>query len=326
MSEGQNFSSGINYGFVKSNTKDKNNPNKATVKNAINKALQLRGKHPYVYKTDIISFFDKIERPILKEIIKRKIRKRSLHNIIFKMIDCEIYTPDRNKFLRIESAGIKKGVGLRQGMPISPYLSNLMLYDFDLTLKAKNVRCVRYADDLIVFGNSKEECVEYEGIIKDALGKIELSVPDISDEKSKSKIFKPNEDVDFLGMGIAYVKGDYRIIITNKQLNSISDKIMSYANLEYCYQNNINLGKLISNLESLRNIYNNYYENCYIVSKSKLDNLFKINIPIVIESLLKDVVCKDFSIDRLSHAQKKFLGLDYIAVDSHVLASTSKMT
>lgn len=286
-----------------------------TVKGAINKAINLRTKFPYVYKTDIISFFDKIDRCILKEKIKKKIKQRSIHNILFKMIDCEIYTPDRNKLLKIESAGIKTGIGLRQGMPISPYLSNLMLYDFDLQLKAKGVKCVRYADDLIAFGASKEECKKYEEIIKDSLNKINLNIPSLNDHNSKSKILKPSEDVDFLGMGIALIRGEYKAIITNKQLESTHKKLTEYSNLEFCMLQGITLGGVISHIESLRNVYNNYYDNCAESSKFHLNKIFKENTYSIVESLVRKAIYKDFSIKNLTYEQRKFLGIDYLVLD-----------
>ena len=56
---------GFNYGFVRD----------YGVRKALARSLQLRTKNQFVYKTDISSFFDNIERPILKQEIQNKTRE-----------------------------------------------------------------------------------------------------------------------------------------------------------------------------------------------------------------------------------------------------------
>jgi hypothetical protein len=51
-------------------------------------------------------------------------------------------------------------IGLRQGMPVSPMLSNLLLKRFDEGLDKQGIVAVRYADDIAVFARSREECLE----------------------------------------------------------------------------------------------------------------------------------------------------------------------
>ena len=45
-------------------------------------------------------------------------------------------------------------------MPISPYLANLFLWEFDHVAASKDFALVRYAEDLIFFANSEVECEE----------------------------------------------------------------------------------------------------------------------------------------------------------------------
>ena len=113
---GYSFGNAVNFGFIKD--KDK------TVEKALAKALKFRENKRWAYKTDITAFFDKIDRNILKIKAKNKIRVKSLHDLIFQMINCEIHCENKALKEKIKNAGIQYGLGLRQGMPISPYLSN----------------------------------------------------------------------------------------------------------------------------------------------------------------------------------------------------------
>ncbi|MFT8349576.1 reverse transcriptase domain-containing protein [Clostridium saccharoperbutylacetonicum] len=48
------------------------------------------------------------------------------------------------------------GVGVPQGGPLSPLLSNIMLNELDKELEKRGNRFVRYADDMMIFCKSKK--------------------------------------------------------------------------------------------------------------------------------------------------------------------------
>src|SRR5208282_4605265 len=102
----------------------------------------------------------------------------------------------------IASSGIQRGKGLRQGMPLSPLLSNLVLCNFDKKISRQGIRVVRYVDDLIVLANSEDECRAAKEIIEKELKKVEMSIPDLGGIKSKTEIKSPAEPVIFLGLEI----------------------------------------------------------------------------------------------------------------------------
>lgn len=60
----------VSYGFIKNRR----------VKNAVNRVKKLRSKQPWVYKTDITSCFDSINREILVKTIKKHVRYPSLQS------------------------------------------------------------------------------------------------------------------------------------------------------------------------------------------------------------------------------------------------------
>src|ERR1700722_2434998 len=114
---------------------------------AIERALELREKYNWCLKTDIKSFFDKISRPILKAKVAQALKGNSLQPLIFNVIDCEVKSTRQNRD-KIQRKGITTGLGIRQGMPLSPLLANLALAEFDKHAEGRDIKMARYADDL----------------------------------------------------------------------------------------------------------------------------------------------------------------------------------
>jgi RNA-directed DNA polymerase len=115
-------------------------------KSAIERALELREKYDWCLKTDIKSFFDQISRPILKAKVAQALKGNSLQPLIFDVIDCEVKLKTQEKD-KLQRRGIIYGLGIRQGMPLSPLLANLALAEFDAHVEGRNIKMVRYADD-----------------------------------------------------------------------------------------------------------------------------------------------------------------------------------
>lgn len=95
----------------------------------------------YALKIDVSKFYPSINHEILKTLLKRKFKDKKLLRLLFKIID---------------SVPGNKGVPI--GSYLSQYLANFYLAYFDHWMKEDlNLKyVVRYMDDIIVMGESKE--------------------------------------------------------------------------------------------------------------------------------------------------------------------------
>ncbi|MFY0678284.1 MAG: hypothetical protein JXR18_13470 [Neptuniibacter sp.] len=297
--KGYTLNNEISFGFVKGKANG--------VKKAITKALTYRKEYPWVYKADISAFFDKIDRSILKDLVIKKIRYPSLHNLIFLSIDTEIYCPQIITKKKIKQKGIVEGQGLRQGMPISPYLANLYLCDFDKLAIKSNLRMVRYADDLIVFCSSEAECRKVHDFCSDSLAKLGLDIHDIADN-TKTQIVAPDEMVEFLGFGLQkkFRQKGFELVVTDNQKSAMKRKLMEYADVNYCQKRNITISKLLSQLNSKIAGYESAYDICS--NNQQLSDSLKDYKSEVLSNLFS----KNFQIDigALEKRQRSFLELE----------------
>jgi hypothetical protein len=88
-------------------------------------------------------------------------------------------------------------------MPLSPLLSNLVLADFDKAAMARGYDVLRYADDLILFGQTRDQLDDGFRFIVDELKKVGHIVPPPG-AASKTEFIPPRKPVEFLGVEIVY--------------------------------------------------------------------------------------------------------------------------
>ncbi|MFT6435120.1 MAG: group II intron reverse transcriptase/maturase [Candidatus Azotimanducaceae bacterium] len=294
-SNGYGFENSISYGFVQNQS----------VPKAAKRAIELRSALPWVYKADITAFFDTVDRNKLLNKVRRKIRVSSLHSLLELFVRSEIHHRNISSKKRVKKMGIRSGVGLRQGMPVSPYLANIYLNKFDKEIEKLNIPMVRYADDIIAFASSEEECIRIHTICSELLAREGLQIHPI-DEGKKTVIASPEEDVEFLGLGLKFKDNDYTLVVTEEQLNSIQNKVLEMSSMEYCLKNGISLSGLMRKLDDRINGYYGAYGICS--NKEQLAHALNSVKSKSITRLLTD----EFNIDYrgLTNKQKRFLQIE----------------
>jgi hypothetical protein len=246
-----NLANSISFGFIKGRS----------VHMAADIACISRHKKPWVYKTDITAFFDSIPRLDLQAAIKKVIKERSLHDLLFAALNCEVDAPTRAVATDIAKLGIKPGLGVRQGMPLSPFFSNLLLVDFDQKVERSEACAVRYADDLIFLCADENECNQVAAFCKSEFNKIGLDVPALG-IGSKSVIYPPGHPAEFLGLELAPKVGGYELRLADAQLLRLKQELLGYSNIKQLLSRNITLRTLGQSIAAKRDGYLGAYDMC----------------------------------------------------------------
>ena len=218
-------------------------------------AVKYRQRWPWVLKADISKFFDNIRRQDLTDDLCRTLRLKSLSPLIKGAISCEIQPDDGRVKAAIAQNGIKVGHGLRQGMPLSPILSNFVLRDFDRAVGA-DYPMVRYADDLMIFAGTAAERDAGACLVESELAKLGL-------EMSAGKTFfhGPDEAVEFLGMELRRKPSaaGYQLMISDAQMREIRSLFRRYHSSDHADKDGLNATKLFRRLEQMRLGYYSAY-------------------------------------------------------------------
>lgn len=122
----------------------------------------------YVVDMDLEKFFDTVCQSKLIEVLSRTIKDGIAISLIHKYLNAGVIA--NGKFERTE-------VGMPQGGPLSPLLSNIMLNELDKELEHRGHRFVRYADDCMIFCKSRKSAERtLKNIIPFIEGKLFLKV------------------------------------------------------------------------------------------------------------------------------------------------------
>ncbi len=284
-------------------------PKKGVAK-AIEKALEYMKYYPYYLKVDIVSFFDEIDRELLIKKINKLQLTKSLKKLLIQVVKCELKFSSGEDKKIAEEEGIRRGKGLRQGMPLSPYLADLALKDFDKKLcRLKRIKVIRYCDDMLIFGKT-------EAGLKKIVTKIErwLCCENLRIHTTGEKqpiISNQTVPIKFLG----YVLKKGRAYISNDGKKEIKYRIRSFA--KWREQKNkhglINLYDFVKKMKAVKRGYINAYSMAS--NKTHLKEMMDKNIGNVLAAVLEDVIGEGAVKNILQDKDKMhFLGLDSLVV------------
>lgn len=165
--------------------------------------------YKWIVKMDIKDFFDNI----CKDDLFYKLTPIIPSNIL-KDVIASISVPYLHN-----GKLMTKPKGLYQGLPISPCLANLSLYEFDKIFDNTRERLFRYSDDIIIFSKSRKRANKATSKAKKFLFKLGFRV----------KVSKPVNihigDIEFLGFNLAVVKGKLIIKPKESKVDTILESI-----------------------------------------------------------------------------------------------------
>lgn len=288
----------VSYGIVSKSNR--------TVQDARTAAIKMRSASPWVYKCDIVKFFDNIPRTELKRATRGLIRARSIHPLLDAIIDCEISNGITSDWQTIvQENGIKNGIGIRQGMPLSPFFAAILLNKFDKRIIDRKYKAIRYVDDIVAFFDSREECFEFHKFVSDELSRLGLSIGELDAPGSKTNVSAPKEPVEFLGMELRLERENYGLFVPVSTTNKIDSKIFNECDKKNIIKNSYSIKDLILRLDSIK--------RGYVAAYSGAQNMdqFKNYINVSCDTAIVEAVRQILKIDAsdLSDMQKRFLGI-----------------
>ena len=165
----------------------------------------------YVVDMDLEKFFDTVCQSKLIEVLSRTIKDGRVISLIHKYLNAGVIS--RGIFEKTE-------VGMPQGGPLSPLLSNIMLNEMDKELARRGHRFVRYADDCMIFCKSKKSAERtLENIIPFIEGKLFLRV-----NRAKTCVAHISK-VKYLGYSFYRCRGKCRFRVHPKSITKMKNKI-----------------------------------------------------------------------------------------------------
>lgn len=178
--------------------------------------LNINEGYQDIVDIDLKSFFDKVEHYLLLELIYKRVKCRRTLKLIRSFLRAPILIDGRLH---------KRRMGVPQGSPLSPLLSNILLNELDKELEKRGHRYVRYADDFSIYVRSKAAAKRVGNSIYCFLrDRLKLPI-----NRDKSGLRRPTTFA-LLGYGFTPTyrhgeKGRYQLVVDKSRWQSLKAKL-----------------------------------------------------------------------------------------------------
>ena len=167
--------------------------------------------YKYAVDMDLEKFFDTVNQSKLIEVLSRTVKDGRVVSLIHKYLNAGVVI--RNKFE-------ETSMGVPQGGPLSPLLSNVMLNELDRELEKRGHPFVRYADDMVILCKSKRSADRtLANIVPYIEKKLFLKV---NREKTATAYIS---EIKFLGYSFYVMKGEGRLRVHQKSIAKMKEQI-----------------------------------------------------------------------------------------------------
>ena len=167
--------------------------------------------YKYTVDMDLEKYFDTVSHSKLIEVLSKTIKDGRVISLIHRYMNAGVI--EKGKFVETK-------IGVPQGGPLSPLLSNIMLNELDKELERRGHKFVRYADDCMILCTSKRAAQRtLDHIIPFIEDKLYLKV-----NKEKTVVAHV-KDVKFLGHGFYINKGQGLLRVHPKSITKMREKI-----------------------------------------------------------------------------------------------------
>ena len=178
---------------------------------ALEKTLEyLNEGFEWVIDMDIEAYFDTVNHDKLISILREEVKDSNTLHLIRKFLQAGI----------MEKGLVKPNIiGMPQGGPLSPVLSNIYLDKFDKELESRGLRFVRYADDSNIFVKSE---MSANRVMKSVTSWLERKLF-LKVSATKTKVVRPSKS-KFLGFTYFKMSDKWECAPTHKSKMKLYDK------------------------------------------------------------------------------------------------------
>ena len=178
---------------------------------ALEKTLEyLNEGFEWVIDMDIEAYFDTVNHDKLISILREEVKDSNTLHLIRKFLQAGI----------MEKGLVKPNIiGMPQGGPLSPVLSNIYLDKFDKELESRGLRFVRYADDSNIFVKSE---MSANRVMKSVTSWLERKLF-LKVSATKTKVVRPSKS-NFLGFTYFKMSDKWECAPTHKSKMKLYDK------------------------------------------------------------------------------------------------------
>ena len=185
--------------------------------------------HSWVIDADIKSFFDSVDHLVLLELLASTLSDGKLYRLLSRLIRAAVIDNNRRKPLKR---------GIAQGSPLSPLLANLYLHQLDVYMnQLENVHpataYLRYADDFLVFCQTRKQATLIQKDLTGYLKTLKLSLSD-----KKTAVTKLQKGVPFLGLELKPKRNHLALYIPSERKEKLIGKLNQYLEAN---KNDVNL-------------------------------------------------------------------------------------
>lgn len=172
-------------------------------KQAIEQVRNNCKKQDWVIDLDISKFFDEIDQELLMKAVEAMVEEKWVRMYVRRWL--EMKTEDKGGMQHD-----RQGKGTPQGGVISPLLANIFLHyalDKWLEIHYPQISFVRYADDMIIHCNTKQEAEQLLETIKERLQQVKLRLNEKKTQIVYCKDYRriqKHEKVQFGFLGFSY--------------------------------------------------------------------------------------------------------------------------
>jgi RNA-directed DNA polymerase len=167
---------------------------------AISRAQYYLRRNPFFLKTDIIQFFPNVDHEIMLTAIRRGLQDDQLLGLIDRIINSSLSIKDSSpKPIWYSGDGlldVLRPKGLPIGNLTSQFFANVLLDRVDHSMKEKYRApgYIRYADDFLLFGKTKQQLWDLRRKLESELESLRLSI-----HPNKTHVGHSEHGVRFLG-------------------------------------------------------------------------------------------------------------------------------